>query len=248
MLNISNTIKYTILLFLSITIWNSCTSVTEKRTDYDVHGIDVSHYQKNVNWGMVAETGIDFAFVKATEGLTYRDSLFCKNWESMKDEGIVRGAYHFFRPTVSPYLQAYNFTQTVSLDVGDLPPVLDFEVVGKQHRIGIISNIQTWLSIVEEVYNIRPIIYTNQKLYRKYIQGNFDDYAVWIARYNTEAPDMPMNQAWSFWQYGDTGKIKGIDGNVDFNVFQGDLNALKSMTLSPSDTLSTYSYNPSYQL
>ncbi len=233
-----------------MTLWNSCSNVTERRLDYDVQGIDISHYQKNIDWGMVAEQGIDFAFVKATEGLTYRDSFFCKNWSQMEEQGITKGAYHFFRPTVSPYLQAYNFTQTVHLKVGDLPPVLDFEVIGSQHRIGIISNIQTWLSIVEEVYNIRPIIYTNQKLYRKYIQGNFDDYPIWIARYNEEVPDMPFEQTWAFWQYGDKGQLEGIEGNVDFNVFQGDLAALKSMTLSPADTISSYSYSDikKYQL
>ncbi len=248
MLNITN-IKYFILIItLALLLGNSCTSVTEKRSDFDVHGIDVSHYQKQIDWKTVAEQNIDFAFVKATEGLTYKDSLFVQNWAVMKDVGIRRGAYHFFRPTVSPYLQAYNFTQTVQLQVGDLPPVLDFEVVGKQHRIGIISNIQTWLSIVEEVYNITPIIYTNQKLYLKYIQGNFDDYPIWIARYNEEAPDMPFDQNWTFWQYGNKGELPGIEGDVDFNVFNGDINALESLVLSPTDTISSYVVNRHYQL
>ncbi len=243
-----NTISFIFLIFVSITLWNSCSSVTERRPDFDVHGIDVSHYQGNIDWETVAKQGVDFAFVKATEGLTYRDSLFCNNWDEMGNVGIPRGAYHFFRPTVSPYLQAYNFTQTVNLEIGDLPPVLDFEVVGEQHRIGIISNIQTWLSIVEEMYNIRPIIYTNQQLYRRYIQGNFDDYPIWIARYNDDLPDMPFDQTWAFWQYGNKGNIEGISGDVDFNVFHGDLEALKSMTLSSSNMVPSYSLIRKYQL
>jgi len=220
-------------LFLLLTLWNSCSSVTERLDDYEVHGIDVSHYQKQVDWDVVAKQDINFAFVKASEGQTYKDSIFAHNWAEMARVGLKRGAYHFYIPSVTPKLQVKNFTEAVQMQPGDLPPVLDFEKVGKKNRIELISDLRTWLTEVEQFYNIKPIIYTNQKLYNRYIRGNFNDHIVWIARYNTKAPEMPFSQSWSFWQYGNKGQIEGIEGDVDFNVFHGDLDALESMTYQP---------------
>lgn len=240
-------ISFVLVLMLSLTLWNSCSSVTERLDDFEVHGIDVSHYQKNIDWNTVSQQGIEFAFVKATEGQNYRDSLFCHNWPEMARVGLKRGAYHFYTPSVDPLLQVENFIEVVDLRKGDLPPVLDFEKVGKKNRIELISDLQTWLKATEMNYGIRPIIYTNQKLYNKYIKGNFEDYIVWIARYNTEAPDMPFSQNWTFWQYGNRGRINGIDGNVDFNVFHGDSEALNSITYKPALIPGTISTNV-YQL
>ena len=132
---------------------------------FAVHGIDVSHHQAEVNWDTVAAQGIDFAFIKATEGQDFRDNCFIQNWQELKRVGIKRGAYHFFHPTLSAKVQANNFIQTVDMDFGDLPPVLDFEVINKVGKKEIIQQLQTWLDLVEAHYKIRPIIYTNQKLY-----------------------------------------------------------------------------------
>lgn len=241
--------KYLFLGFLTILLWNACsTDPTERLNDFDVHGIDVSHYQKNIDWDIVVKQDIEFAFVKASEGQTYRDSLFCGNWAEMKRVGLKRGAYHFYIPSVDPVLQAENFMEAVEIEKGDLPPVLDFEKTGKKSRIELIADLQTWLNIAEQNYNIKPIIYTNQKLYNKYIKGNFENYIVWIARYNTAPPDMPFSQSWSFWQYGNRGRINGIEGDVDFNVFHGDSEALNSLTYKPMPNPSSISYIKPYQL
>ena len=92
---------------------------------YEVHGIDVSHYQAEIDWESVAEQGVQFAFVKASEGMTLIDTLFCDNWAAMKAADIRRGAYHFFRPQTPVYEQAFNFQTAVQIEPGDLPPVLD---------------------------------------------------------------------------------------------------------------------------
>ncbi len=219
------------LLFASIFLFRSCTTETLRLDNYQVHGIDVSHYQRSVDWQEIANQEIDFAFVKATEGLTYKDSFFHRNWDGLLNTDIIRGAYHFYYPSLDPIQQAYNFIQTVELEHGDLPPVIDFETTNGKSLIEIVSGIQTWLTAVEQVYEIKPIIYTNQKLYHKYIKGHFDDYKVWVARYNDYSPEMDINQNWTFWQYGDRGRLEGIKGNVDFNVFYSDLETLQSLTL-----------------
>ena len=205
---------------------------------YEVHGIDVSHYQSAINWDTVAAQSIEFAFVKATEGLTHNDSLYCFNWDEMKRVGLKRGAYHFFRPRVSGEEQARNFCNWVEIATGDLPPVLDVEVLDDVSKDVLITGIQEWLDQVEIHFSIKPILYTNLKFYNKYLAGKFDDYPIWIARYNTKEPRLACGRDWQFWQYGNQGRIKGINGEVDFNVFQGDLDDLKSLCVTPTIPLS----------
>ena len=210
----------------------SCNTITERMPHFDVHGIDVSHYQSRINWDTIVSQKISFAFVKATEGEGFSDSLFCNNWSDIKRVGIKRGAYHFFRPGISVYKQAQNFIDKVTLEEGDLPPVLDVEVADGVTDQEVIENIRTWLEVIEYHYQVRPIIYTNLKFFNRYINNNFDGYLFWIARYNTRKPYLGNGQKWQFWQYGNRGQLKGIDGFVDFNVFHGTLLELEAICLS----------------
>ncbi|MEM1322615.1 MAG: GH25 family lysozyme [Bacteroidota bacterium] len=212
----------------------SCNSVTLKMDNYKVHGIDVSHYQSYIDWSTVAEQDIDFAFVKATEGESLGDSLFAHNWAELKRVNIRRGAYHFFRPTSPAINQALNFISKVDIQEGDLPPVVDVEVADGVSPVIVVQRLRSWLELVEREYNIRPIIYTNQKYYSKFIAGNFDDYPLWIARYSKHTPRLNLGSRWTFWQYGDTGRMKGIQGDVDFNVFHGELTELEALCLPES--------------
>ncbi len=221
------------LLFLS-----ACNSETNRRTDFAVHGIDVSHHQSIIEWDSVGQQDIQFAFVKATEGKTMKDTNFCQNWSEMERVGLYRGAYHFFRPTISPLDQAFNYIDQVQISYGDFPPVLDVEVMDGVSKNVLITRVQTWLHIIEKEYRIRPIIYTNQKFYNTYLADSFKDYVLWIARYSQNQPEVNANE-WIFWQYGNRGRMKGINGFVDFNVFHGDLEALKEHCLSPSPAFST---------
>lgn len=217
----------------------SCNTITERMPHFEVHGIDVSHYQAQINWDTIATQQIDFAFVKATEGEGHIDTIFQHNWSNIKRVGMKRGAYHFFRPRSSVLKQAQNFMNNVKLEVGDLPPVLDVEVADGATDKLVIKSIKTWVEIIEQHYKIRPIIYTNLKFYNRYINDNFSEYLIWIARYNTKTPILQDNRDWAFWQYGDRGQLNGIDGFVDFNVFQGSLLELENLCLpDPS-----YSFN-----
>ena len=226
-----------ILLYIALLL-PSCNEPTLRMEGFEVHGIDVSHYQSIINWDTVATQGIHFAFVKATEGKSLRDTTFCSNWDNMKRVGIKRGAYHFFRPTVSPILQAQNFTHLVELQLGDLPPVLDVEVLDGVSKDELIEGIKTWIRLVEVKYYVRPILYTNLKFYNRYLVGHFNDYPLWIARYNVREPQLACGTAWKFWQYGNQGRLRGINGNVDFNVFSGSSLELEELCLSAETVIS----------
>ena len=227
--------------FLSITLMTflvySCEYRTIRLDNFSVQGIDVSHYQSRINWDTVAAQNIQFAFVKATEGATFYDSIFCYNWEQIKRVGMKRGAYHFFRPTIPAKIQAENFIQAVHMGYGDLPPVLDVETLDGVSKKALLSSLKEWIHLIEIEYEIRPIIYTNVRFYNKYLAGHFSDYPLWIARFNNRQPRLADGKEWHFWQYGNRGQLKGIHGNVDFNVFYGHLLQLEALCLAPNAML-----------
>lgn len=231
--------RYFIPILSIILLLSSCQQNTSRKTNFEVHGIDVSHYQASIDWDKVADEGIQFAFVKATEGKTFYDTLFCNNWENMKRVGIFRGAYHFFHPSINAHRQAENFQELVELKPGDLPPVLDVEVTNGKSKTEIINGVRTWLYLAEIHYNVKPILYTNQNFYNDYLAGHFDDYPIWIARYSDWfSPNLDHNKDWVFWQYGNRGRINGIHGDVDFNVFHGNIFELQELTVRRRTVLS----------
>jgi lysozyme len=187
-----------------------------------MHGVDVSHHQKKIEWDSVAiKEPIDFAFVKATEGGDFVDSLFCENWENLKRLGIRRGAYHFFRAYGCGDEQANLFLSLVEMQPGDLAPVLDIERLDGIAPEVMVEQAHVWLDIVERQLGIKPIIYTNQHFYEKYLAGHFDHFPLWIARYSTERPALTTGKQWDIWQYANDGCIDGISQKVDLNVFPG---------------------------
>jgi lysozyme len=227
------------IIICSLLFIVSCNQETLRMNNYLIHGIDVSHHQSYINWELVAENDLHFAFIKATEGVSLTDSLFCKNWEAAGKTILKKGAYHFFRPTVSASEQFDNFSMMVHLEDGDLPPVLDVEVTDGISSDAIIANCQQWLQMVEEHYEVKPIIYTNLKYYHKHLAGAFLDYPIWIARYNDKLPYLDPGKDWDFWQYGNRGLMDGIDGFVDFNVFNGTYQNLEAMCKKETTALSS---------
>lgn len=194
-----------------------------------LHGIDVSRYQKEVDWKHVKESNINFAFIKATEGDFLRDPYFARNWEHSRQQGIKRGAYHYFLPWVSVEKQLEHFINTVSLEPGDLAPVLDVETFAPDlPDAQIRSDIRRWLSGIEKHYGVKPIIYTYQAFYDRKLRGHFSGYNFWIARYQNVEPSTHANDKMAFWQYSEKGTVKGIDAPVDVNWFYGDLEALSA--------------------
>lgn len=227
MLNLSKTI----LLFLAGLSIISCQVDTKRKNDYSIQGIDVSHYQKQVDWNLVAEQKISFAFIKSTEGLEFKDSMFNKNWSLSKKANMVRGAYHFFRPTLDVNTQFENYKNHTNLMVGDMPPILDVEVYDGVSDDSLTARVQRWLTLAEDYYQVKPVLYTYQKFFNKTLQGKFNAYPLWIARYNRFFEPNLVNSEWKFWQYGNKGNLDGVEGYIDFNVFSGSLEELKDMTI-----------------
>ena len=194
--------------------------------NYKIHGIDVSKYQSYIYWTSVKKMKIDsitidFAFIKATEGVNSDDKMFVRNWKLAKQNKITCGAYHFFIATKDGKEQAQNFIETVTLQKGDLPPVLDIEENYDVDATLFKQRVLACLTELELHYKTKPIIYSYLNFYEKYLQSDFANYPIWIAHYTNEnAPN--INSKWLFWQHSDNGRINGITEPVDFNVFAGD--------------------------
>ena len=200
-----------------------------------VPGIDVSHWCGNIDWKLVRGDGIHFAFIKATEGDTYQDDTFPKNWKDAKSVGILRGAYQFFHPNIDPKKQADLFIQYVQKtnDLGELPPVLDLEVTDHQSNQTIISRAKTWLDRVEQQLGKRPLIYSSPGflMYKFSVVGGgppdwAKDYDLWLANYEPSPWLPPGWPKWTFWQYSKAGIINGINASVDLDWFNGTLEEL----------------------
>ncbi|MTJ55957.1 glycoside hydrolase family 25 protein [Anabaena sp. UHCC 0253] len=206
-----------------------------------VLGIDVSNHNPPINWQTVKNSKILFAIAKATEGATYQDPTFMRNWLGMKEVGIIRGAYHFFRPLKNPQEQVDNFISLVKFKPGDLPPVLDVEAwpekVGEQWKSITISqriaSVKAWLDKVEEETGKKPVIYTSPSFWEEYMDNtqDFTDHPLWIAHYTSKAqPNVPANnwggKGYTFWQHTESGTVNGVSGKVDRNRFKGSLENL----------------------
>jgi lysozyme len=180
-------------------------------------GLDVSHYQGEVDWRSVAESGVSFAFIKATDGIDDIDPRFAQNWAGAKAAGVVRGAYHFFRPRLDAQQQAGHFLRVVAMDNLALPPALDVEVTDGLAPSTIQMGIRTWLETVQAAFGCTPIVYTDPSFWRRNVAADFSAYPLWLACYAAE-PEVPATwQAWTFWQHTDRGNVNGISGQVDLN-------------------------------
>lgn len=221
--------------------WKAIYGDTVYPEGYDVHGIDVSHYQDNIDWELLRNASlgsspVHFVFIKATEGVTIMDENFNLNFYEAKQNDFIRGAYHFFSPDVDPVKQARFFLKQVHLEPGDLPPVLDVEKVGELSDVQLKKAVKTWLDIVEKKYQVKPIIYTGYKFKMRYLNDSiFNEYPYWIAHYYVKK--LGYKGKWRFWQHTDCGKVQGIKGNVDCNIFNGSLEELIQLTIKESDDL-----------
>ena len=204
---------------------------------YEIHGIDISHYQGEIDWetlknnGMIEKCPVRFVMIKATEGSSKIDDNFIDNFYNAREYGFIRGAYHFYSVYSPAESQANYFIKNVKLEPGDLPPVLDVEHKPKnQTDEEFKKSVLTWLEIVENEYGVKPIIYTYYKFKMKYLSDKiFDDYPYWIAHYYVDKVE--YKGPWKFWQHTDCGKLPGIKGYVDFNIYNGSFYDLRRLTI-----------------
>ena len=204
-----------------------------------VRGLDISHYQGDVNWdklrnAQIQGAPVSFIFVKATEGTNIWDENFNQNFHNARKNDIVRGAYHYFSPSSSGKKQANFYCKMVQLDEHDLPPVLDVEELGNSTPAQLRHEVLNWMDVVEKHYGVTPILYTGYKFRTSYLNTpDFDRFPYWIAHYYVDS--LEYQGKWAFWQHTDVGKVDGIKGSVDINVFNGDYQDLMDLTIQPED-------------
>jgi GH25 family lysozyme M1 (1,4-beta-N-acetylmuramidase) len=195
-----------------------------------VKGVDVSHYDGAIDWAK-AKASIDFAFMKATESTNFVDPQFATNWKNSGASGVIRGAYHFFRPATDPIQQADYFLSVMGPSLpGDLPPSLDLEVLDNLTGAQVTQAALQFLQRVQQKTNRVPIVYTSARVMT--LLGNppgFTPYTLWVANWTNLCPSLPpewMN--WTFWQYSDTGVVNGITSQqLDLDQFNGTLSDLQ---------------------
>lgn len=204
-------------------------------------GPDVASYQHpsgaTIDWTAAASGSCSFAFVKATEGTTYTNPYFAQDWSGLAAAGLIRGAYHYARPSStvgSAAAQAQYFATAVGslAHVGDLPPVLDLEQTGGLAPADLVAWTQQYLTAVQSLTGRTPILYTYPNFWLNAMGSStaFGGYPLWLASYSSTPPaPLPGWNAWTFWQYTSQGTVPGITGNVDISQFAGttaDLTAL----------------------
>ena len=196
--------------------------------NYSVHGVDVSSYQGEIDWIELQKNGIDFAFIKATEGSGYVDKMFSQNIGGISKTDVAPGAYHFMSFESDGKSQAENFIATVKKEKILLPPVIDLELYGRYNYAPpdeetVTAILDDLISSLYAEYGKMPIIYTNRRAYSLYVSGRYKDCDIWICDV-VKKPELPDGRKWLFWQYSHTGKLSGYSGSekhIDLNLFSG---------------------------
>ena len=204
-----------------------------------VKGIDVSYYQGSIDWASVRGAGVQFAFIRVSDGLGTPDTKFDSNWAGSRAAGIVHGAYQFFRPSEDPIAQAdlllSKIGSTIAAD--DLPPVLDVEATDGLGASQVAAKVKQWVDHVTAALGRPPIIYTGYYFWRDSV-GDADESAspLWHAQYTSAACPLIADawDSWAFWQYTSSGSVAGIAGNVDVDRWNGDMASLTAFLGPPT--------------
>ena len=197
-------------------------SVNVDRYRYPVAGIDVSKHNGEIDFEKVAADDYQFVFIKASEGKTYQDEAFARNYEGARDAGLMVGAYHFFRKNRTGEEQAANLLSVIKGKPLDLPLVIDLE---DDWGNGATTSRETALKRVLEMIEILDdkgydvMIYTNLDGYGKYYMGMLGDHDLWLCSFTS--PDMLTDKPHRFQQFSHEGVVAGVKGDVDLNVWRG---------------------------
>ena len=186
---------------------------------YPVKGIDVSSHNGMMNLDAARKDGVEFIFIKASEGVTFRDQNFNLNYSKARHAGMKIGAYHFFRFESDGVTQAMNLLRVIGDRELDLDVAIDAEKHGQKRNVPKDSVIDR-LSAMADYLAMKGrnvIFYTNRDGYYDYLSPIFSDYPIWICSFS----EYPLDADWQFWQFNHHGRIKGIRGDVDINVFNG---------------------------
>jgi lysozyme len=206
------------------------TEATELAQNFSIHGVDVSKYQGDPDWMAVHEGGVQFAYIKATEGGDRVDPKFLRNWAGAKAAGLPHGAYHFVYWCRPWQEQMAWFEKNVPAERDALPPVLDVEATPtsptcRRHlqRDETLQEMKGMLVEMERFYGKKPVIYTTVDFHEAILYDNaLPEYPMWIRSTKQRPSAKYGDRNWHFWQYQSDGWVKGIPTRVDRNAFYGD--------------------------
>lgn len=199
----------------------------------EVQGVDVSKYQGMIDFAKIKAAGMSYVFVKATQGITGVDPDYVHNIAAARAAGLVAGAYHFYETNDDPSAQFGNFKQHADVKPGDLPPVVDIEVLAQGSRPDLANDLKSFLVLLEQAYGAKPILYSGVSFANEYLTG-FGAYPLWVAEYTSApAPKVPTGwSTWTFWQYSQSGTVAGICGAVDMDRFNGTAAQLDALRIA----------------
>ena len=228
-----NMIKITITLFCLISIYlygktNLQFTINEYNSKNYIQGIDISHYQGNINWKKINTSKIKFIIIKSTEGKNVQDNKFKRNWSESRKRNFIVGAYHRFTLKSSGKSQSKNFISMVPKSNNSMPPLIDIENINiskVKDKTIFIKELKILENELHKHYGTKPIIYLNEHNYYDYIINNFNN-NLWIYDHSNTSP-ITFNYQKGLWQYTTRGKCSGINGYVDMNYFNGDLSEFK---------------------
>ena len=194
-------------------------SVEIDNSIYTTQGVDISAHNGVVDFDSVAQSGIRFVYMKATEGATWRDSRFASNYAEAAAAGLNVGVYHFFRFDIEGWRQSVNLLRTIGSRRLDLPIAIDVEEWGNPSGYSteqVVDNLRSMIELVRRVGR-EVIIYTNKDGYHRYVRGRFDDVDLWICSFTN--PPLHEHERWTLWQYSHIGHVDGIKGAADLCTF-----------------------------
>jgi GH25 family lysozyme M1 (1,4-beta-N-acetylmuramidase) len=195
-------------------------------------GVDVSSHQHPgglpIDWNQVAAWGMDFAYIKATEGDTYVNPYFGEDWKAAGAAGLLRGAYHYARPRLPLWTATYD-AQVFLLNTGpftgvnDLPPVLDLEETGGLSGEDLVAWADAWMTEVSRQTGRWPMVYSASWFLDGTVGGaaTLADHPMWVADYNELGYPQRLPAGWSrwtIWQFTASAQIPGISTPVDLNA------------------------------
>ena len=185
-----------------------------------IHGIDISHYQGQVFWEVIGENSkMAYVYIKASEGGDRIDPRYERNIQLAHQYGLKVGSYHFFRPKTNLTKQLENFMTQCRPGDQDLIPMIDVETKSGLSTPEFRDSLTKFITLVEEAYKQKPLIYTFTNFYNAHMQGAIDGYPLMIAQYNAVEPELKDGRDITMWQYTGKGRINGINGFVDKSRF-----------------------------
>lgn len=190
-----------------------------------IPGVDVSNYQRQIDWPTVAQAGIQFAIAKSSEGTGYADPYFPANWQGMKAAGVARAAYHFARPDINDAPSEASYFLSVVAAAGGLAQgdVLALDVEAGSGNL--LAWVTGWLQAVEAAAGCKPLLYSSPSFLREHDllgDATLSQYGLWLASWSTTPPTPPPSwPVWAVWQSSASGTVPGITGYVDLDQFNG---------------------------